>query len=402
MKMNIPVPVLFKGKTSRGNELKAVLTFVPATFEVTETSASLAPEVARRAHYFDRETSTIYRVFEDRLYARLEKYRGRETRNIEYDIARHLGELIYPNLEKISLAELHPRDAREIFMSITNYTQEPELDFAEYTKRASELMSNKSLMYMAQESPDFHRSLAHYSSIVADKISNYLVVDGVIHRRMIGMGFIVSTNYNQCIRIEETDLWTADKWRTHMGDLNLTDNDAHYFSSRKEAMAFAEEIGIKLNRRRLREKDASFTFLVPPENIPQPDMRYAELVRSAKIAGERIGLEVARRIRNQEASIFTDDRSLRYAFDKLAEALDHADPFGTPTDDLEIAVMEMLNLLERNKTEFDARYRNLISGNVELFKHLKITLELWENSPMEVGLDNRDYRGNTPGHGVGL
>ncbi|MDW9478940.1 hypothetical protein GOB57_09630 [Sinorhizobium meliloti] len=260
-------------------------------------------------------------------------------------------------------------------------------DYQKYKKLVGDRIANRKMAALTLDSHDFENQRSRSVAMVTEAISQLLLVDGVRYKKTAGIAIAVNDDYNGYIRVSEMEMWDASMWRQkpHNPLRSKEDMHTHYFaySDRHEANAFAQELGAKLGRRVHIEDDNVVAF-VPAETLPQPDMRWAELVRSATAAAHFTGMEIARRIRNQEVSIFTDDRSLRHAFDRMMAALDDADPFGEPDERVEVAARGLLDLIRRNGNASDTRYRNLATRWAEAFDHLDIALARWDDRPMEI------------------
>jgi hypothetical protein len=393
MKITIPIPVTFTTDAPRFGT-RTALTFVPTEFDVPEAEDGAAPMVANCFRRVGTQ-STSYRLHEGYLYAALVRTDGRiYPPDIEYELNKLIGTQTFKDIQETRVDDLHPRNAKEIMALIAGPHAEPTRGYKDYLKAVSERVANKRMLDLASASRDFESRREQAVAIISDAITRLLIVSDILYRKTFGIAFSVNSQYNSTVRVSETEMWNGSLWRQKPDDvMRLKDHlNTHYFSyaDRDDALAFAQEIGGKLGRSVLVD-ETEVTALAPLESFPKQDLRWAELVRSATAVAHFTGSEVARRIRNQEASIFTDDRSLRYAFDRLMEALDGADAFGDPNEHLEIAARDMLELVNRNSTAIDAKYRNLATTWAPAFQHLEVALSRWDDRPLEIEVSLRQH-----------
>ncbi|MBY3433347.1 hypothetical protein HFN89_04120 [Rhizobium laguerreae] len=283
--------------------------------------------------------------------------------------------------------DLHPKDAKDLMARVGPGTNSPVENYNDYRRIVAERVKNPRIAALTMKSPDFEERLARAVKFIAGEISRLLIVDGVRYKENAGIAIAVNTEYNRHIEVYEMEMWDGSLWTQKPHNVwRAADHiKTHYFAyaDRDGALAFANEIGAALGRK-VNVRDDDVTAFVPTDGFPKQNMRWAELVRSATVVAHHTGFEVARRIRNQEGSIFTDDRSLRYAFDSLMEALDDADAFGEPHDRLEVAARDMLDLVKRKTQAFNAKYRNFVERWEPAFNHLEIALSRWDDRPLEI------------------
>lgn len=392
MKITIPVPVTFTTDAPRFGT-RTALTFVPTEFDVPEATDAEAPIAAKRFRRGEALASS-YRLHEGGLYGVLVRTNGiKFPPDIEYELTKLVGTSIYKEIEDMRVDDLHPRDAKDVMALVGAADTDPTDAYQGYRRLAAERVANRRMATFASESPDFETRRAQSVAFVAEAISKLLVVDGVRYKKTVGIAIAVNPVYNRTVRVSEMEMWDGSLWRQEPHRvIRSTDHmNTHYFAyaDRDEALAFAQGLGANLGRRVHVDKDDEIVVLTPTEALPKQDMRWAELVRSATAVAHFTGTEVARRIRNQEASLFTDDRSLRYAFDRLMEALDEADAFGEPNDRLEVAARDMLELVTRNARAIDAKYRNLATTWADAFAHLDVALSRWDDRPLEIEVSMR-------------
>ncbi|MCV9963570.1 hypothetical protein OIU34_16830 [Pararhizobium sp. BT-229] len=392
MKITIPVPVTFTTDAPREGT-RTALTFVPTEFDVPEAADADAPIAAKR---FGRgETlASYYRLHEGGLYGTLVRTDGtRFPLDIEYEMTKLIGTSVYREIEELRVDDLHPRDAKDVMALVGPAVLDPHGDYEKFNRIAAERVANRRMATLASASPDFEARRAQAIGFVAEAISRLLVVGGVRYKKTAGIAISVDADYNGRVRVSEMEMWDGSLWQQEPHRvMRSTDHmNTHYFSyaDRDEALAFAQELGAARGKRVQVDKDDDIAVFVPTEALPKQDMRWAELVRSATAVAHYTGTEVARRIRNQEASIFTDDRSLRYAFDRLMEALDDTDAFGEPNDRLEVAARDMLDLVTRNARAIDTKYRNLATTWADAFAHLDVALSRWDDRPLEIEVSLR-------------
>jgi hypothetical protein len=308
--------------------------------------------------------------------------------DIEYEITRAVGPVTLAEIQDLRIDDIHPKDAKELMSRVSPGVRDPHGGYEDYRKIVAERIKNPRMAALTMESPDFERNRARAVARVADEVGRLLVVDGVRYKKSRGIAIAVDTDYNRQIKVSETEMWDGSLWTQKSGEVLRTTDDmrTHYFAyaDRDEALAFAQEMGEKLGRRVRVDREDDMTVFIPAEELPKQNMRWAELVRSATMVAHHTGVEVARRIRNQESSIFTDDRSLRYAFDGLMEALDDTDAFGEPSDRLDVAARALLDLVRRDTRTINGRYRNLVEKWEHGFNHLEIALARWDDRPLEI------------------
>ena len=397
MDITVNLPVVFTAKALRGDEIRTVLGFVPTTFVLQEVDVSETRLVASAVR---REGKLIeeYRTFDDAVYRKQEFPDGTPA-TLEDDIAdtvqqlhRHMCELVRPEIEATRVDDLYPKNAKDLVSAVRWTLLNGEYrNYLDEARTRSESRGQRDLIASSQ---DFERAIDHHVGLAKRKLSEYLLVGPTRYRRTAGFAVCVESHYNvesycdSTVRVETMDMRDASMWRMPVEMIGRSTDDTRrrFFAVTEmdEALSVADDIARKLGQGVSHADDDTTDFHVPVDDIPNVDMRYAELVRSAKLVCNAVGLEVARRIRNQEHSIFTDDRTVRYAFDRLAEALERADPFGEPDDTLEDAAKGMLDVIASNPRGIDARYRNLASDRAETFDLLRTCLEHWDERPMHV------------------
>jgi hypothetical protein len=303
-----------------------------------------------------------------------------------------IGRSVYREIEELRVDDLYPRDAKDMMVLVGAADSDPTEDYNKYTRIAFERAANRRTAAMAAESPDFEERRDRAVAVISEAISKLLIVDGVRHKKTPGIVIAVNTDYNRTIEVSETEMWDGSLWTQKPGQIMPSTDDmkTHYFAyaDRDEALSFAEELGATLGRR-VRVDDDNIAAFVPAEAFPKQNMRWAELVRSSMVVAHHTGVEVARRIRNQESSIFTDDRAIRYAFDRLMEAMDDTDAFGEPHDRLEVAARDLLAILRRNPRDIKEKYRNFVERWGSAFDHLETALSRWDDRPLEIEVSYR-------------
>ncbi|MCS4089622.1 hypothetical protein [Rhizobium sp. BK176] len=392
MKITIPVPVTFTTDAPRYGT-RTALTFVPTDFDIAEATQDDAPVAATRFRQLDTMHSS-YRVHEGSLYGTLLRNDGhRFAADIEYEITRHVAKRTIGEMADLRIDDLHPKDAKELMARVGSSSLNPRDDYEDYRRIVDERMKSSRMAALAVQSPDFEARREQAVAFASDEASRLLMVDGVRYTKNRGIAIAVNTDYNRQVKVSETEMWNGWMWTQRPEDANWTTEDmrTHYFAygDRDEALAFAQEIGSKLGRRVHVDSDSDIAAFIPAEAFPKQNMRWAELVRSATMVAHYTGVEVARRIRNQESSIFTDDRSLRYAFDKLMEALDDTDAFGEPHDRLEVSARALLDLVRKDARAINDKYRNLVEKREAVFDHLDVSLARWDDRPLEIEVSYR-------------
>lgn len=391
MKLIINVPVTFTTDAPRYGT-RTALTFVPTEFEIREVDEELAPVVGKVFHQYEKKAST-YRNHEGTLYGCLHRTDGhRFPPDFEYELTRLVGEEVAQEIQDLRIDDLLPRDAKDIMALVSLQSRDMLKDYDEHRKLVAGRIANRKMADLALASTDFEARQERAVGFLKRAISNLLLVDGVRYQKTQGIAISVDLDWNKQIEVTTMEMWSGGKWLQKPPYVMLSNDDArsHYFAyaDREEAIAFAEKMGVQLGRKVLVREDIFLGF----ENngdLPKQNMLWAELHRSATAVADRVGVEIARRIRNQENSIFTDDRSLRYAFDTLMEALEAADPFGEPDDRVEVASRGVLDLVRANPRQIDARYRNLATTWAIVFDHLEATLARWDDRPMEIEVSCR-------------
>jgi hypothetical protein len=390
MKLTINVPVTFTIDAVRGTGTRTALAFVPTELEIREASEDDAPLVARQFHT-PRTLSSDYRVHGDKHYATLQRTDGRRfPHDIERELFRLIAADVKAEIEDIRVDDLYPRDARDVMAMVDRAEGYGEID------KISQSRLVEKMLVKANASPDFEDRRTKAVAVAAEAASRLLVVDGLRYKQTQGLAFKVDSSYNRTVRVSQLELWDGSKWAQKPGGIVLATDDmrSHYFAfaEREEALAFANETATALGQPLIVEDDEVGVF-VEPGRLPKQDFRWAELVRSASTVAQVTGLELARRFKNQERSIFTDDRSLRYAFDGLMEALDDVDPFGEHDERLEVAARSLLDIALRNSRAIDARYRNLTTRWSDAFSHLDVALARWYERPLDINFGYRNGAG---------
>jgi hypothetical protein len=391
MRITIAVPVTFTTAAPREGT-RTALTFVPTEFEVPEAMDDEAPIVAKRFSQLE-VVGSDYRLHEGNLYGARVRRDGRKSQaDIAYEMSTLIGRSVYREIEELRVDDLYPRDAKDMMVLVGAADSDPTEDYNKYTRIAFERAANRRTAAMAAESPDFEERRDRAVAVISEAISKLLIVDGVRHKKTPGIVIAVNTDYNRTIEVSETEMWDGSLWTQKPGQIMPSTDDmkTHYFAyaDRDEALSFAEELGATLGRR-VRVDDDNIAAFVPAEAFPKQNMRWAELVRSSMVVAHHTGVEVARRIRNQESSIFTDDRAIRYAFDRLMEAMDDTDAFGEPHDRLEVAARDLLAILRRNPRDIKEKYRNFVERWGSAFDHLETALSRWDDRPLEIEVSYR-------------
>lgn len=390
MHVTINLPVLFTTKLPKSEEPRTALAVVPTEFEIAEYTGEEASLVAR-VENSRTDMASRYRQLGDDLYARLastrrnsirEASREQEVDYIVQDVHKALVEAYSDRLVATRIDELYPKDAREI-MGWANRGQE---EYRQYSQKLVDRLGMRANATAIENGIDFAEALERAKSIAAKVFANNAMIDGIKFRRTQGLVISVECHHNRTVRVSTHEMFSAYQWLCKPGSYKpgSVDINSYYFALTEmdEALRFAGDLGYATGERVVVERDEEPEYLVPVEELPEMDMRYAELVRVAKLACYMVGTEVARRIRNQEHSIFTDDRKLRYAFDDLVEALEVANPFGEPEERVESAARHLLHLVSTEKKDIDSRFRNLATSYEAGFNQLRQCLNRWDERPM--------------------
>ena len=388
MRFTTSVPVLFRGSPMKVGPAKTILGFVPATFDLPEYEDAECPVVATVASR-GFSTETIYRVLDGQTYGH-----SVTRKNGEEDLAalrcglhRHMASNALAALENAKASDLYPRDIKE-FLSLTNNDHNSP-SYSEYLDRVCDNIASGRIERSAATSDNFNSATAAAMADARSWLERFVYVGNQRFHKTLGMMIAVDCAYNKTIRVSTEELWGGRKWTDKTGAQGCQrsrGDELFYFSlhERRQAMAFAERMGEELSRRVFPEETKVLDFKVPLESIPHHDSSYAELVRSARSVCYVVGVELARRIRNQEPSIFTDDKTLWRAFDSLLEVADAADPFGTPDEELETAAQRLLDVVLADVDFVNSRYRDLASRCKGRFNHLRISLDRWNERPLEL------------------
>lgn len=392
MQITVDLPVLFRGKALRGDGIKTMLTFVPTTLDIAEVDPELAPLVAS-VHRPLENAISHYRSFGGTLYGRL-THKGPNgpddgaviIKRIHRNVARKLLKVLHAT----RIDDLYPKDAREL-LGMSDWDK-PN-GYPEYLERIRDRMAARNMTSATTDNPDFIRGYNSSLEVAKREALQHIFVDGGRYNHTAGLNIKVESHYNNTVKVSVEEPWSGELWRQELDSIasNSAHRRSHYFSVADEegARAFAEKLAAKLDQPVVEWEHTrrdTVLFHTPVEALPHVDWTYAEVVRSAKDVCHVVGMEIARRFRNQEKSIFTDDPALRYAFDRLREVLRDADPFGEPDDRIEVEATRLLAVIEENKEHIDTRYRNLASENVSSFEHLKMSLDRFENRDVEIGI----------------
>lgn len=392
MHLTIPLPVLFSTRTPKTDEIKTALVFVPTDFELAESDEGTARLVAVD---FDRNGSiqTQFRLTEEGLFARSAPIVDpgvtveRLVWDIERDVHKAVSEGIVARLASTRVDVMYPKDAREI----ANLAVAGNEEYVRYLQRAHERAGMRSQTGAVENGLDFEEAKARSITLAMGVLARNMLVDGKRFRKSEGLVLQVECGYNRTTVMSVYGMGNGFNWNRKTGDAtpNAQDVQQYFFalSERDEATEFARDLAYRMGERLVLKEDDDLQFLVSEDELPEIDMRWAELVRSSKDTCSMVGREIARRIRNQEHSIFTDDRKLRYAFDALSDILDTVDAFGQPDERLEAAANRLLDAVFADTQDIDARYRNLARNYAKGFEHLHNSLRRWEDRPMGVDLD---------------
>lgn len=396
MKITVPIPVTFTTDAPRYGT-RTALTFVPTEFDLAEATDADAPIAATRFRQPETMHSS-YRLHDGNLYgAILRNDEYRFPADIDYEVTTFVAKRTITEIQDLRIDDLHPKDAKELMARVGSARDSPREDYDDYRRVVDERMKSSRMAALALQSPDFETRREQVVAFAADEVSRLLIVDGVRYKRNRGIAIAVNTDYNRQVKVSETEMWNGSVWTQRPDGAIWTSDDmrTHYFAyaDRDEALAFAQEVGSKLGRRVHLDSDNDIAALIPAEAFPTQNMRWAELVRAATMVAHHTGVEVARRIRNQESSIFTDDRALRYAFDRLMEALDDTDAFGEPHDRLEVAARDLLDLVRRDTRAINGKYRNLVEKREAVFDLLEVSLSRWDDRPLEIEIANTQAPG---------
>jgi hypothetical protein len=391
MRLTIDVPVPFTTDATHGGT-RTALTFITTEFEIRQADEETAPMVGKVFHQYETMESA-YRVHEGTLYGCRQLVDGRRSPpNIECDLTRLIGEHVAQEIQDLRIDDLLPRDAKDLMALVSLQSRTPVKDYEEYRKLVAGKIRNRKMSDLAMASPDFELRREHAVAFLKNAISELLLVDGVRYSKTQGLAIKVDLDWNKQVIVSTMEMWSGSKWRQRPGSVMLSNDDArsHFFAyaDRDQAISFAESMGEQLDRSVHVKEDVLARF-ANDTDLPKQNMVWSELFRSASVVADRIGFELARRIKNQEGSIFTDDRSMRYAFDELMEGLEIADPFGEPDERVELAARGVLNIVRADPRLIDARYRNLATSWAMLFDHLEVVLARWDERPMEIKVSYR-------------
>jgi hypothetical protein len=121
--------------------------------------------------------------------------------------------------------------------------------------------------------------------------------------------------------------------------------------------------------------------------LPCADGPVADLLSVAKTCALAIGREVARRLKNQEMSIFHDggEWRVRNAFDHLSWALSRATPFRDGGDGVAEALVGLLAELRSDPAFVNATYRDTAQKYADIMTAADEALLRWSERP--VGFD---------------
>jgi hypothetical protein len=387
MQIMVALPVLFKGKALRGDGIKTMLTFVPTLFDIPEIAAEDAPLTAILADRVSPSASE-YRSFGEALYGSRVLTRDR-THEDGSEIIRRIhvavAERVASKLEGVRIDDLYPKDARELIGLASKHD-----GYDDYIGRIMDRIAARNMEAVTAGNPDFEASRLESTEIAEREAALFLMVEGQRFQRTVGLNLKVESHYNGTVEITEEEPWNGSKWsiRPHEARKDTSEARSRYFNvaDLEEALCYAEELGARLGQR-VFNRTGRLRFFAPVESIPTMDWTYAEVVRSATLTACVVGSEVARRIKNREESIFTDDPALRYACDRLLDVLRDADPFGEPDERIEGESRALLDYIASNVADLDAKYRGLATNYSEIYEHLRTSLERFDNREVEFVFD---------------
>lgn len=122
----------------------------------------------------------------------------------------------------------------------------------------------------------------------------------------------------------------------------------------------------------------SFLKISDGYHTPDSDLFARYSFRKAAVSVmHAVGQEIARRIKNNEESLFTDDPSIRYAFDRLAQALRNSSSTTMDDGHVEDALEGLLGQIRRDTEQVNAIYRNLTTKYDTLLASADLALERW-------------------------
>lgn len=406
MKTRINVPVIFHAPVTSGGLQKKILTFVPTDFEipvVTDDEAPLAiSEVVRDR--IDRR----HRLYDGRLYSALQRANrdsfsslSNRLKSVEIDVSLKIARQALAYLERAKLDDIHPRSARKTLSILT--TPNPDL-YQKFVTAIEGSSDDRQMNDLAARSDDYDACRTQWTARVQSLIDKCICVDAKLYTLAWGPAVRVAYFMPDKVELRENNLdlmsvGGRDDWFTPLDEILLSSmslKSIHFAAAEiDEAMQFGKDLALRTNRKfELEQKLANYH--IPRHLLPQLDMRYAELVRSAKLVTAITGREIARRFKNRERSIFEDDPSIRHAFDGLLGIVKNADPFGEQDSRLEAQFAALLDALRVDPRKANSMYRNMMTTYKAAFELADVVLARWDERPMDIQVQLKPTGGMRP------
>jgi hypothetical protein len=386
MEMSLEVPVIFTAPSATGAGTRTYVTYAPTTIDVRHSTDSETRFVTT-IHKPSEKTTTTYRVCDDKWFRR---YRW-ETAGP--DAAHRLTQEINVANARKARAELYefggpttPKDARAHFDILAKKYKFN--DYQQYLERAASIAGSRDIRQAITKSDDFGLAYEKARVEMRDLAPHYLIIDGEVYERCDGLAIQVCSNVKGDVTISTVELYDGALWRKPVADMKSSVRDADFFyfgiHNREEALAFAQRLSAETGRPLVEPTKNQPALAMDPEELPFVDMRFAELVRSAKNVSRGVGEAIAERLLANPNAIFSDDPSIRYAFDALARILVTVSPFSEVDERLEATAAALVDTVTKDAVATDAMYTGFTKKYGCLVEHLRTCLELWDDRPLTV------------------
>jgi hypothetical protein len=385
MDMTLEIPVVFTAPSATGTGTRTYLAYVPTTFGVPHANEADTRFVTT-IHKPSEKTITNYRVCEDRWFRR---YRwetagpdatGRLAQEINVANARKTATELAKRAGSTT-----PKDARELLGTLEKkYTTNA---YQRYLERTRSISASKDIAQAIARSDDFVSAYEKATAEMRELAPRYLMIGTEVYEACDGLAIQVCANFKGDVTVSTVELYNGALWRKPLKDMTSAPRDADFFyfnlQDRDEALVVAQRLSADTGRPLVELTEDQPSFAVEPEELPVVDMRYAELVRSSKNACRAVGEAIVQKLEVDGNALFTDDPSIRYAFDDLARVLATVSPFSSSDDRLEGATSAFIDAVTLDATATEATYAGF-AASWKLIEHLKTCIDLWDDRPMNV------------------
>jgi hypothetical protein len=382
--MHLPflLPLIYEDRPPRGKDTKTILSFINVELEIEVVGREQVETVAEIFADQRNGDGVRYVMFDGKLYSamtkgRMDNWQEASTfaTRVTRSVTGHLNSWVRAEILSRNQTDLYPKNAKDW---VKEHASGMGIDDG-WEQAVHDFMKAQKVLGTNIDSEKFQEGARRAISLAADKLQEFISIDGVVYAISTPPVWEVNLNYNGHVKVEPKRS-TSDIWCNPLGvgKFSFDLNNTFLFGPNERELAtdFANEKAAELQSR-IWNGDTSLkaSLVCPqPELFDNVNWRWAEFVRLSKELTHAVGREIARRIKNQEESLFTDDKKLRYAFDRVADVLEAVDPFGVADDRLQEAMHAMLEVIKRDEAGINERMRNLTEKYAKKFDRFETAL----------------------------